>query len=549
MRNQPIYANRHMRVVCIGAGASGLYMAYKLKHYFTDFTLNIYEKNPQISGTWFENRYPGCACDVPAHNYTYSFEPKWDWSANYASSREIYTYFNDFADKYGLREHIHCEHEVVGARWDEDNTELQQRCDFLINASGILNNWRWPAIPGLHSFKGELLHSAAWDDTVQLAGKRVGLIGNGSSGVQILPEIQPVAAHLTTFIREPTWVCPTRGMEYHKYTDEEKQRFRDEPGVLLNVRKKKEETLARFFSVFVTGSAAQTMAVDYMREQMKQKIGDAELAQKLIPNFSIGCRRLTPGPNYLESLTLPNVTVVHGEIKEITPDACITEDGRTWPLDVLICATGFDTTFQPRFPVIGRGGKSLAAEWASEPRSYMGLAAHGFPNYFMFLGPNCPIANGPIIFAIELQGEYFARFLNRWQKEGLASIDPRREAVDDFMAQKDAFMESSVWASGCQSWYKDRKTGKVTALWPGSTPHYMEALASPRYDDFEIKYHGNRFAYLGNGFSQTELNPDLDVTYYIREKDGGEPLFRSLQSTFNAKSLGDLLQAPPDLAI
>lgn len=223
----------------------------------------------------------------------------------------------------------------------------------------------------------------------------------------------------------------------------------------------------------------------------------------------------------------------------------MTEDGRSWPLDVLICATGFDATFQPRFPLNGRSGRALASEWASEPRSYLGLAVHGYPNYFMFLGPNCPIGNGPVIISIEMQGEYMAQFLNRWQKEGLASIDPRQDAIDDFMAQKNAFMEHTVWSSACQSWYKDRKTGKITALCPGSTPHYMEALASPRYDDFGIKYHGNRFAYLGNGFSQTELHPDADVVFYIRERDNGELLSLDLQSIYNAKTAEKLLQAPP----
>lgn len=225
----------------------------------------------------------------------------------------------------------------------------------------------------------------------------------------------------------------------------------------------------------------------------------------------------------------------------MTEKGCVTEDGQEWPIDVLICATGFDTTFKPRFPLIGRGGRSLADEWATEPRSSLGLAANGFPNYFMFLGPNCPIGNGPIIFSIEIQGEYIAHFLNRWQKEDIASFDARADAIDDFMQQKDAFMQSTVWNTSCASWYKSPQSGKITALWPGSTLHYMETLTSPRYDDFEVKYRGNRFAYLGDGFSQTELHPAVDATYYLRHKDAGESLFRPLQSTFNAKNSSKLL--------
>ncbi|KAJ6166733.1 hypothetical protein N7470_002180 [Penicillium chermesinum] len=554
-RAAPIHANRKMRVIVIGAGASGIYMAYKLKYSFTDVVLDVYEKNSDIGGTWFENRYPGCACDVPAHNYTYSFEPKTDWSANYASSREIFTYFNDFLDKYDLRSYISLRHEVIGARWEEDKGQwvvqvrkhngsiFEQCCDFVINAAGILNAWRWPPIPGIQSFKGQLLHSAAWDESIDLTGKHVGLIGNGSSGIQILPQVQKVAKHVTTFIREPTWVSPTLGMELHTYSEEEKKAFKEQPGLLLEMRKATEKAMGSVFPLLIKGSETQVQNVAYMKEQMIKKLKNDELASKLIPEFALGCRRLTvTGVNYLESLTLPNVTTIYGEITKITPTGCVTENGVETDLDVLICATGFDTTFKPRFPVLGRGGRNLQAEWEHEPRSYLGLAASGFPNYFMFLGPNCPIGNGPIIFSIELQGSYIAEFLNRWQKEDIKAFDAKKEAVDDFMEQKDLFMETTVWNTSCQSWYKNPKTGKITALWPGSTLHYMETLAKPRYDDFDVTYASkNRFAYLGNGFSQREMNPKADIAFYIREYDDGSSVFGDLFSTHNAKDYGDKL--------
>lgn len=218
------------------------------------------------------------------------------------------------------------------------------------------------------------------------------------------------------------------------------------------------------------------------------------------------------------------------------------DDGKEYPVDVLICATGFDTTFKPRFPLVGRNDVDLAHQWAQEPRSYLGLAAHNFPNYFMYLGPNCPIANGPIIFSIELQGTYIAEFMNRWQKEGIRTFDPKKEAVDEFQDQKDIFMKSTVWESHCQSWYKNPQSGKITAVWPGSTFHYAETLAQPRYDDYDVTYTGNnRFAYLGNGFSQIELNPKEDLAYYIRDEDKGEPLFKSTMSTVNIKDAYDMI--------
>jgi cation diffusion facilitator CzcD-associated flavoprotein CzcO len=190
--NGPIHAERHVNIICVGAGASGLLLAYKLQKHFQNFTLTVYEKNTEVSGTWFENKYPGCACDIPAHNYTWSFEPKLDWSGVYASSAEIHTYFNDFANKYGLMKFVKTQHHVAGAHWNHQqggydvtiknlktDQEFHNHCDILINASGILNNWKWPAIPGLEKYKGVLLHTANWDDTVSLDGKHVGLIGNG----------------------------------------------------------------------------------------------------------------------------------------------------------------------------------------------------------------------------------------------------------------------------------------------------------------------------------------------------------------------------------
>lgn len=228
----------------------------------------------------------------------------------------------------------------------------------------------------------------------------------------------------------------------------------------------------------------------------------------------------------------------------------MTDNGVETDLDVLICATGFDTTFKPRFPVIGRDGKNLQEEWKDEPRSYLGLAASGFPNYFMFLGPNCPIGNGPIIFSIELQGSYFAEFLNRWQKEDIRTYDPKVEAVDDFQEQKDLFVETTVWNTHCQSWYKNPKTGKITALWPGSTLHYMETLAIPRYDDYNITYASkNRFAYMGNGLSQREMDPNADAAFYIRDHDDGSSIFGSLFSTFNAKDYGNKLKDMVSMAV
>ncbi|KAJ6023943.1 hypothetical protein N7540_004740, partial [Penicillium herquei] len=546
---KPIHTERHIRVICVGAGASGLLFAYKLQRSFSNFDLVIYEKNEQVGGTWWENKYPGCACDVPSHNYTWSFEPKLDWSGTYASSKEIFNYFDSFTDKYALRHYCRMRHQVVSAIWNtkehgyhvkirdlNTNTDIDDFCDILINAGGVLNSWRWPAIPGLESYKGKLVHTANWDESLVLDGKHVGLIGNGSSGIQVLPAILPRVKKFTTFIREPTWVSPIPGLEQHVFTTEEKEAFAAKPGLLTQYRKDIERGMTSTFGVFLKNTQNQKETREYMTKQMEDKLRGTNLEGVLIPQWSVGCRRITPGVGYLESLGAENVNVVYGNIDAVTPLGCISGD-REYPVDVLICATGFDTTFRPRFPVIGPKGNNLQDEWQNEPQSYFGIAAAGIPNYLMFLGPNSPVGNGPVLSAIEAQADYMMKLIDRYQTTNIASFSPRPEAVSDFIAYKNRFMHGTVWADACQSWNKaGRPDGPITALWPGSTLHYIEAMDEVRTEDWETTYSGNRFAWLGNGYSQTECDETADWAYYIRGEDDGEYHSRGKKRRIATKS-------------
>ncbi|KZL80160.1 phenylacetone monooxygenase protein [Colletotrichum incanum] len=533
----PIHNERHVRIICIGAGASGLLIAYKLQRHFQRYSLQCYEKNSSVAGTWFENRYPGCACDVPSHNYTWSFEPKLDWSAVYPPASEILEYFENFARKYSLYQYIKLQHQVIGAYWNSQNDGYDvhvkdattgetfiDHCDILINAGGILNNWKWPAIPGLSKFKGILLHTANWDDSVSLEGKSVGLIGNGSSGIQVLPAIRGKCKKIVTFVREPTWVSPVQGLEQHEFSREEKKEFADKPGALLEYRKKIESGLNGQFGIFLKNNKINEDTHAYFTQQMKEKLKNPFLESKLIPEWSVGCRRLTPGVNYLESLTKPNVEVVYGEINEVTERGCICDNGQEYPIDILICATGFDTSFKPRFPLVAPSGENLQDKWGVTPESYFGVAVAGFPNYFLMLGPNCPIGNGPVLSAIEAQADWMLKIIDRYQTTNIAKFAPKEEAVRDFIEYKDWFMNKTVWSDPCRSWYKPRVDGPVVALWPGSTLHYIEAIKEVRWDDLEVKYAGNRFAWLGNGYSQTELDDTADWAYYIRDEDDDPPL-------------------------
>ncbi|RTE69662.1 hypothetical protein BHE90_015950 [Fusarium euwallaceae] len=552
---QPIHAERQLRVICIGAGASGLLFAYKMQRSFTNFELEIYEKNEDIAGTWFENRYPGCACDVPAHNYVWSFEPKPDWSSVYASSKEIFNYFDTFAHKYRLRKYCKLRHQVIGASWNHErggyDVEIEDLaakqvfksfCHILINAGGILNAWRYPPIPGINEYKGKLLHTANWDESVELEDKVVGLIGNGSSGIQVLPTIQPNVKKVITFIREPTYISPMQGLSQHQYTADEKKSFLETPKTLTAYRKEIERGQNKLFNLFIKENPSQKESRAYVTAKMREKLANKYLEEKLIPDWSLGCRRLTPGVGYLESLSKRNVEVIYGEIKRITATGCFCDDGNEYNVDVLVCATGFDTTFRPRFPLLGPDGENLQDEWAKEPRSYLGVAASDFPNYMIFLGPNCPIGNGPVLMAVEAQADWMMKVISRFQVEGIHSFAPKKEAVDDFIEHKDKFMDKTVWAEACRSWYKaDRPKAPITALWPGSSLHYAECVSDVRWDDMNVKYNGNRFSYLGNGYSQTELDPLADTAYYIRDVDN---------SPFQSKrKLREALTRPTNLAL
>lgn len=332
---------------------------------------------------------------------------------------------------------------------------------------------------------------------------------------------------LTTFVRGPTWISPTPGLEQHTYSAEEKAIFSSNPETLKVVRKMNETATSCLFGTFVKGSDTQQHTRENLTQQMQTRLKNPALASVLIPEWSPGCRRLTPGVNYLESLSKHNVQVELGEIQQVTETGCIGPDGKEHQFDILICATGFDVSFRPRFPIIGPAG-NLQDLWQNDPRSYLGTAVAEMPNYLLFLGPNCPVGNGPLLPVIETQADYMLKWIDRWQTENIRSFYPKIEAVNDFVEHVNAYMPQTVWTEACRSWYKDR-AGRVVALWPGSSLHFMEVMQYPRFDDFVIKYHGNRFEWMGNGYSQIEMDPSADWAYYIRNEDDSPLLGKSMR--------------------
>ncbi|KAL7943775.1 hypothetical protein V8C42DRAFT_100833 [Trichoderma barbatum] len=536
---------RPIRVVVIGAGVGGIAAVKIFREMFKDrpTTLVIYEKNHDVGGTWLENRYPGCSCDNPAHCYSYSWEGNPSWSRVYVGSEELHTFFKGRAKAYGVYEHVRFNHRVTEARWDGsvgrwklkiENTSsniIEDDCEVLINIGGMLNQWKWPSIEGIDTYKGHLVHSAAWDDTYSFKGKTVGVIGSGSSAIQIVPQIQKEVKSLVSFNRTPTWIAPEfgeaiaqGGREGH-FSEEQKTRWANDPNEFVKYRKENEDLSSTYFRFHYKDTPVQEQAYQQTRAAMEKALkGKKDLIAKLVPSFAVGCRRLTPGHGYLEALAEDNVLVISDAIKRITPTGIQMADGTVITLDAIVCATGFDNSYRPSFALIGEGGVDLRDEWKEEPRAYLSVAVPGFPNYFMATGPNFPLANGSLLFSLEQTVRYALRAVEKIQTQGVKSLSPTQAAVDDFQEHKDALMEQLVWTSSCRSWYKNGTVdGKVWGPYPGSVPHFFELMGETRWEDYKIEYNtSNRFQYLGKGTTYREASGG-DLSWYVSQP-GADPV-------------------------
>jgi cation diffusion facilitator CzcD-associated flavoprotein CzcO len=399
---------RTLRIATIGAGYSGMILAHKLLHtYASEFsgliTHTIYESKSSPGGTWVANTYPGVQCDVPAHIYAFPFAPYPRWERFYASGEEILGYFQRTVREWGLDRDVRYGVTVKGARWDEgegvwslslerdgegDGEEGKKETweaeyDVLVSARGILSTWRWPEIEGLGEFKGKKVHSADWDHGFDYSGKRIGIVGNGSSAIQILPAMAKLErTKVVSFQRSPTWIVsrhtPAKlvGSDDPSpnpvYREEDKRRFEDAEE-LRRYRKRIIGNVNRGFRVFVKGSKEQEGIREFAEKQMREKLGgDERLCELLIPkDWPVGCRRVTPGEGYLEAFTRENVELTMEGIERVDETGVRTRDGKHWECDVLVCATGFDVSQRPTFPVVGRDGRELGEMWKGEAESYM----------------------------------------------------------------------------------------------------------------------------------------------------------------------------------
>lgn len=472
------------RVAVIGAGPGGLCMAIHLKQAgIEDFV--VLEKADGVGGTWRHNRYPGAACDVQSHLYSYSFRPKVDWSRPYGTQPEILAYFEECVDEYGLAPHIRLSCGVESARWDGGHWHLttEQGDDVvartLVASVGMFNDVNWPDVPGLDAFGGTVFHSARWKDGHDLTGEAVAVIGSAASAVQLVPEVAKLAGKLHVFQRTATWVLPK---EDTPYTPEQIAAFRADPGIVAADR----EAIFRRVDKAITFSDPEMLRLSEAAGLRNlEVVEDPEVRRKLTPQIPYGCHRPLVSNDYYPTFNRPNVELVTDPIAKVTGSSIVTADGTERPVDTIILATGFKTTqYTAAIPITGRDGVRLDEAWSAGAQAYLGISTSGFPNLFMLYGPNTN--NGSILFMIECQVAYVMRQLRRMEEEGLAWMDVRRDVMDRYNEELQRDLDRvEVWQAGCSGYYR-APSGRIVTQWPHTMTEYQRRTERPDPDAYQV---------------------------------------------------------------
>jgi len=463
----------HTRVAIVGAGFSGIGMAVRLLADGID-DFYVLERASDLGGTWRDNTYPGCQCDIPSALYSFSFAPNPDWSRLYPLQSEIREYLNRVARDYGVVPHIRFGHEVSGAAWDEEDrvwrietAQGQLTANVLVGAMGGLTEPQVPELPGIERFGGTMFHSARWDHDHDLSGERVAVVGTGASAVQIVPEVQQRVASLRLFQRTPVWVMPDAD---RRVTEFERRMFRRLPATQRAVRGLiyllQESTVLGT----IVDRRLSRVFEQIARRHLRRQVPDPELRAKLTPSYTLGCKRITMSNTYYRALGQPSSEVITEPIAEVTEHGIRTGDGREHELDTIVWATGFRVFDHPGFAAVrGRGGMTLHEAWQGSPRAYLGTAVAGFPNLFLLVGPNSAGGYNSIIFSSEAHINYVAGCVREMERSGVATVEVRPEVYDAFARETERRLGASVWnRGGCASWYLDQN-GRNGIWWPGFT--------------------------------------------------------------------------------
>jgi cation diffusion facilitator CzcD-associated flavoprotein CzcO len=474
-------------IAIIGTGFGGLGAAIRLKQEGLDDFV-VLERSHDVGGTWRDNTYPGCACDVESHLYSFSFALEPGWSYRFSRQEQIWRYLQRCAREFGIERHIRFDHEVLGAAWDEgaarwriETSHGPLTARVLVMATGPLSETIVPDIPGLGSFEGRAFHSARWDHTFDLTGKRVAVIGTGASAIQFIPEIQPKVARLYVFQRTPPWVVPRPDSPIPAWRRTLYRRF---PFVQRFVRLL--VYLYREWSVVLFRHPAAMRYVQRAAERhLQRSVPDPALRAKLMPDYTIGCKRILLSNDYYPAVTRPNVEVITAGVSAVRSNAIIDGAGVERQVDAIVFGTGFRPTDPPLAARIrGRGGRSMAEVWHGSPKAHMGTTLSGFPNLFMLLGPNTGLGHNSVVYMTEAQIAHVTGALRYMRRRGIDAIEPSAEAQQRYVAAIDRRMQGTVWVSGgCRSWYLDA-TGRNSTLWPDSSWSFHRQVSRFRPEEY-----------------------------------------------------------------
>jgi cation diffusion facilitator CzcD-associated flavoprotein CzcO len=477
-----------MRFVVIGAGMAGILAAIRLREAGFDDVV-VYEKADRPGGTWRENTYPGLACDVPSHFYSYSFALNPDWSRRFSPGAEIQAYFTDVATRYGVSERTRFGKEIVRCAFENGRWHLTTKdgdrdvADVIIAATGVLHHPKMPDIEGLETFGGAAFHSARWDHSVPIDGRRLGVVGTGSSAIQIVTATVDRVAELALFQRTAQWIMPTQNPAY---TEDEKADFRAHPEAMEEIRRVTAQQFCDGFANILGDAESPILQVmhDMCVAHLESSVRDPELREKLRPSYRAACKRLVMADGFYEAIQRPNARLVTDAIARVEPAGVRTKDGTLYPLDVLVLATGFHVDWFVRpMQVTGRNGVRLDDVWAHGATAYMSMTVPGFPNFFMLNGPNGPVGNFSLIEVAELQFDYVLKLVDEIRRGSCHELAPSGAAIARFDAERREAAKKTIWNTGCRSWYLD-ETGLPTA-WPFTFDRFRKEMGAPRLEDYE----------------------------------------------------------------
>ncbi len=480
----------------IGAGPGGLALGILLARAgFHDFT--IFDREDDVGGTWRINTYPGLACDVKSHLYSYSFDLNPHWSRLWSGQPEILAYFQRCADKYGLRPHLRLRTEISSARWDPGErrwcltTSAGERHQFgvIVSAVGLFTRPLFPDLIEEEPFSGTVMHSSRWDHSVGLRGARVAVLGTGSTASQLVPELAQVADRVYSVQRSPTWILPKPD---RRYTRRERWVFAHVPLAKRLYRTRLWLRSEANIAVIENGSDKTHEFTAVALDLLERSVGDEELRRKLTPDHPMGCKRLVFSSDYLPALARPNVEVLASPARCLRARSLVTEDGTERDVDVVVCATGYAAAdYLGELDVVGEDGATLRDAWRDGPQAYLGMAVPGFPNFFMLYGPNTNVGSNSVIFMLEAQARYVVKALKHLRRKRKTYIAVRPSALAEFVAKVDRWMVGTVWTTRCSNYFRSAN-GRVVTQWPRSARSFWGMTRRFKPADFTFDPAGER---------------------------------------------------------